>query len=85
MSEEIMPSLPEADNQPDKMKGFKSVCMRLGLMMIVIFVSRGICSVILSLLSESLDAMETGGYLIETLISFAFLYAVPIVSAFFLL
>lgn len=85
MSEEIMPSLPEADNQPDKMKGFKSVCMRLGLMMIVIFVSRGICSVILSLLSESLDAMETGGYLIETLISFAFLYAVPIVSACFIM
>lgn len=85
MSEEIMPTgepaAAEVNNQPDKMQGFKSVCLRLGLMMIVIFVSRGICSILLSLLAESLEAMETAGYLIETLLSFAFLYVIPIISA----
>ncbi|MGN0649205.1 MAG: lysostaphin resistance A-like protein [Oscillospiraceae bacterium] len=84
MSEEIITAgepVPEENNQPDKMKGFKSVCMRLGLMMIVIFVSRGVCSILMSLLAESLDSMGATGYIIETLISFAFLYVIPIVSA----
>lgn len=86
MSEEIIPAgetaEPEAHNTPpDKMPGFKSVCMRLGLMMIVVFTARGICSVLLSLLAESLDSAETAGYIVETLISLVFLYVIPIIFA----
>lgn len=79
MSEEIIQ--PAENGGAEKMNGFKSVCMRLGLMMTIVFVLRGICSVLVSVLADTLGAMGVAGYVIETLISFVFLYALPITAA----
>lgn len=66
-------------SQEEKKRGFKKVCFRLGLMMIAVFVSRGAASVILALLSTSLAQLGADtAYVIESAISFVFLYIIPI-------
>ena len=47
----------ETSSAPLK-EGYKKLCLRLGLMIIVIFSSRGICSVLLSLLKPSLSGLS---------------------------
>ncbi len=67
-------------------EGYKKLCLRLGLMIIVIFSSRGICSVLLSLLKPSLSGLSaTAAYCVQTAFSIAFLYAVPIAATVLLL
>ncbi len=64
-----------------KMPGFKSVCMKLGAMIMIIFLSRGIETVLLSAAIElgMFDGMGPDlSYLIQTLISFLFLYIIPL-------
>ncbi len=81
MSEEAVVISEEAPSSENKMAGFRSVCLALGLVMIVIFVSRAAVSVILSLIAPSFEGMDTiTAYLIETLWSFAFLYLIPIAA-----
>lgn len=66
-------------SQEEKKSGFKKACFRLGLMMIAVFVSRGAASVILALLSPSLAQLGADtAYVIESAISFVFLYIIPI-------
>lgn len=66
----------------EKKQGFKKVCLRLGIMMIVVFVSRAAASVILSLLYPYLLQLDPNiAYVIESVISFVFLYIVPISAA----
>lgn len=68
----------------DKMPGFKSVCMKLGAMMMIIFVSRGLETVLLSAAIRfgAFDGMSGNmSYLLQTLISFLFLYIIPMSCA----
>ena len=67
-----------------KMPGFKSVCMKLGAMMIIIFVSRGLETVLLSAAVNlgMFDGMDSNmSYLLQTVVSFLFLYISPMVCA----
>ncbi len=72
---------PSPDNS-EKMPDFKHVCMCLGMMMIIVFVSRTAVSIIASLLIPYFEQMETlTAYILETLLSFLFLYVIPITGA----
>lgn len=85
--EENIVVTPGGESAP-KMTGFKSVCLKLGLMMVIIFVSRGAENVLLSLaLSSGLFAGMDGNtaYLIQTAVSFLFLYIIPMICAALLL
>lgn len=85
--EENIVITPGGESAP-KMTGFKSVCLKLGLMMVIIFVSRGAENVLLSLaLSSGLFAGMDGNtaYLIQTAVSFLFLYIIPMICAALLL
>lgn len=85
--EENIVVTPGGESAP-KMTGFKSVCLKLGLMMVIIYVSRGAENVLLSLaLSRGLFTGMDGNtaYLIQTAVSFLFLYIIPIVCAALLL
>lgn len=75
-----------AGGQPSKAAGFKSVCLRIGLMMIVVFAARGVCSVLLGLMYPLLSEMEEVPlYLVQAAMSVVFLDIVPIVFAALLL
>lgn len=68
---------------PDKMTEFKKVCLKLGIMLIIVFVSRGACTILLSLMTSSgfFDGMSVNNsYLIQSLFSFLFLYIIPIIG-----
>lgn len=66
--------------------GYKRLCIRLGLMIIVIFVSRGISTIVLSLISPSLQNLgATGAYLVQTAFSLVFLYFIPMIATALLL
>ncbi len=66
----------------EKKQGFKRVCVRLGIMMIVVFVSRAAASVVLSLVYPSLSQLDPNtAYIIQSVISFLFLYVIPISAA----
>lgn len=74
--------MPENISQARDLKSdYKKLCLRLGIMIIVIFVSRGISSILVSLLKPALDALDvTAAYLINTAISLIFLYFIPMLS-----
>lgn len=83
MSEELVLN---AVSDKEKKQGFKSVCLRLGIMMIAVFISRAAASVILSLVYPSLSQLDPNiAYIIESVISFLFLYVIPISAAILLL
>ena len=66
--------------------GYKRLCIRLGLMIIVIFVSRGVSTIVLSLLQPSLANLgATGAYLVQTAFSLVFLYIIPMIATVLLL
>ncbi len=84
MSEEIVEQ--ELVPQEDKMRGFKSVCVRIGIMMIIVFVARTAASLLLAMISPAMKDMDSLlVYTIDTVISFLFLYVIPIASAILLL
>lgn len=96
MSDEILqpiqPTQPEQEPQsppeenPPLTPGFKSVCTRLGLMMIVIFGSRILataCSFPIADWIETLDPLPY--YLVNAVYSTLFLYVIPIVATVFIL
>lgn len=71
-----------------RMPGFKRTCLKIGLMMVIIFVSRGAESILLSLAASGgmFDGMDGNlSYLLQTVFSFIFLYIIPIVCAVLLL
>lgn len=82
MSEEIVMTTDEATTPENKMPGFKSVCLKLGLMMIVVFLARAAASIVISLIQPAFEGLdETTAYLFDTLFSFLFLYVIPIAAA----
>lgn len=92
MSEEIMETevqtVDEAAEKPSLVPGFKSICVRIGIMMIVVFAARIVVNVIGALISPYLMEMSltaTEAYLIDAVMSLVFLYIIPIAAAIFLL
>lgn len=94
MSEEIIENNaqtvdpePPAE-EPSLVPGFKSICLRIGIMMIIVFASRIVVNIISALvlpyLSE-VDLTPTAAYLIDAAVSLVFVYIIPIAAAVFLL
>ncbi len=84
MSEEIL--VAENAQPEDKIPDFKKVCVRIGITMIVVFVARWIATILLTMMSPVFDGMnDIAAYAIESVISFIFLYAIPIGSVVILL
>lgn len=78
----------ELPEKPSLVPGFKSVCTRLGIMMIVVFAARICVSVLSEFAVPLLSKMEltpTMAHLIDAAISLVFLYVIPITAAIFLL
>lgn len=68
--------------------GFKDMCFRLGLMMIVVFVARGVCTVAATLTADYIDIDSLSPFvqtLVNTVFSVVFLYVVPMIAAAFIL
>lgn len=77
---ELIEIVPEGEKPNGLEDGFKTVCAKLGLMMVIIFVSRTVCTVLASLMLEwgLFDGMgETAAYALESLMSLLFLYIIP--------
>lgn len=85
MSEEIIENKTDPAQQ-SIVPGFKSMCLRVGLMMIVVFATRCICEVGLKL-SEPLyrDWSEVGKTLLDSLSAIVFLNIIPITAGLFIL
>ncbi len=94
MSDEIFEqsTVPEQglppEEKPSLMPGFKSVCTRLGLVLIVIFGSRllaDVCSFPIAALVEPLRSKPALVFFVNALYSDLFLYAIPIIATIFIL
>lgn len=84
MSEEIL--VAESAAPEDKIPDFKKVCVRIGITMIVVFVARWIATIMLTMVSPVFDGMNgVAAYALESVISFIFLYVIPISSVVLLL
>ena len=87
MSDELTQAQPVTQEpsepvEPSKVPAFKSVCMRLGLMMAVVFVARGAATLLLSFLAPLTDGLgATLSYFIESVVSLVFLYLIPMAFA----
>ena len=76
------------EQKPSLLPGFKDICFRIGLMMIVVFLARGICSVVAALVTESFSIDSLSPFaqaLINDAFSITFLYVVPMTAAAFIL
>ncbi len=82
--EEILTTENAPQSEPTK-DGFKRICLRLGIVMIIVFVSRGAASIVLTLLSIYVDLGDTGSYILQTVVSFLFLYIIPMVCTMLIL
>ena len=81
MSEEVILTEQPSDNG-EKLQDFKHVCLCLGMMMIIVFVSRIAASIIGALLVPYFAQMELlTAYILESVLSFVFLYVIPITGA----
>ena len=95
MSEEIIENNvqtvdqePQPAENPSLVPGFKSICLRIGIMMIVVFAARIVVNIISALIVPYLSEMDltpTAAYLIDAAVSVVFLYIIPIAAAIFLL
>lgn len=84
MSEEIL--VTESASPEEKIPDFKKVCVRIGITMIVVFVARWIATIMLTMMSPVFDGMNgIAAYALESVISFIFLYVIPISSVVLLL
>ena len=84
MSEEIL--VTESASPEGKIPDFKKVCVRIGITMIVVFVARWIATIMLTMMSPVFDGMNgIAAYALESVISFIFLYVIPISSVVLLL
>ena len=85
MSEEILLDNKDLSGE-EKMRDFKHVCLCLGMMMIIVFVSRYAVSILAALIAPVLPEMdELRLYILESLLSFVFLYVIPMSCALIIL
>ncbi len=82
--EEIITTEGAPAGEPTK-DGFKGLCLKLGLIMIIVFVARGAASIIMALLDYYIELDEVGSYLMQTGVSVLFLYIIPMVCTALLL
>ncbi len=84
MSEEIINNISENTentSSPSMKKQFRNLCLRLGFMIIAIFVLRGICTIIVSLMAPYLNTLDaTLSYVIKTAFSLVFVDILPILA-----
>lgn len=76
------------EEKPSLLPGFKNICLRIGLMMIVVFLSRSVCSVAATLTADYFDIDTLSPFvqaLINAAFSIAFLYVIPMAAAAFIL
>lgn len=86
MEEILTQKIDNGEGFPSKVPGFKSVCLKLGIMMIIIFASRGAESILFALTADLFEGMDsTLEYVIETVVSFLFLYIIPMACSIALL
>lgn len=75
-----------AENKPSLLPGFYNICMRIGLMMIVVFVSRYAVLVLSGFIYPYMkDLGEVESRLLDLALSCLFLYAIPMIAAAFIL
>lgn len=75
-----------AENRPSLLPGFCNICTRIGLMMIVVFVSRYAVMLLSSFIYPYVQGLgEVGDRLLDLALSCVFLYAIPMTAAAFLL
>lgn len=72
--------------KPSLVPGFKNMCLRVGLMMIVVFAVRCLCTIILTLTSPFYFGWrDVGKTLLSSLSSIVFLNVIPITAGLFIL
>lgn len=82
MEENIAGIIQENPEAPSRIPGFKMVCLKLGIMLIIIFVSRGVESILISLANGWFAGIDANmAYILDTIMSFLFLYIIPICSS----
>ena len=91
MNEDIIENKTDTElaaDRPSLVPGFKSMCLRVGLMMIVVFSVRCVCNVTLSLFSLSplySGWSEVGKTLLDSFAAIVFLNVIPITAGLFIL
>ena len=85
-AQSAQPMQPIWSVQPTIVPDFKKVCVRIGLMMIVVFATRCICSVALVLARPIyIGWNEVGKTLLQTVASIVFLNVIPITAGLYIL
>lgn len=87
-SARTVPEEPQNIEAPSLVPGFKSICSRIGIMMIVVFAARTAADVMIALILPYLSVSSmtpTTAYIFNALVSVVFLYLIPITAAVFLL
>lgn len=86
---DILTEKEAESGKPSLLPGFKSVCVRLGLMMVVVYSARILCDGLLTLIAPWLQTLArlnyTLFYFVGTLLQILFLDVIPIISAVLLL
>lgn len=87
VQEGVMPESGDGFEEKKPLEpGFRDICMRIGLMMIVVFATRGAVTLLSLYIYPYLGEIgEVGGRLLDMLLSCAFLYAIPMAAAAFIL
>jgi hypothetical protein len=69
--------------KPNDLTAFKDLCFKLGFVMLIFFISRILCTLIISYIHESMSEIIGGNtvYILHLVLSGAFLYVIPLVSA----
>ncbi len=76
----------ETAEKPSLEPGFRDICMRLGLMMIVVFVARGAVTLLSMYIAPFVGEMnDIAAQLFDVMLSCLFLYAIPMIAAAFIL
>ena len=84
MNEDITENITDAE--PSLEPGFKSVCLRVGIMMIVVFATRCITEIALKLMLPLYENWSYAGYtLLRSIMSVIFLNIIPITAGLFIL
>ena len=65
-----------------KVKNYKTVCIKLGIVMSIFFISGMVCSLLMNVISLNVNiTSETTAYTLTLFMSGAFLYIIPIIAA----
>lgn len=81
MPEEVLEMTERNVSEETKIPSFKKVCVKLGIMMIVVYLSRMLITVVSPFIAPLFENMDiVAEYAIKSLLSFVFLYIIPITA-----